>query len=355
MKYFLSIVAGLAAILLVIEPKAVSDAVSAAAASCLEVVVPSLFAFTVLAIYLQKSGLYRTALKPLTFPLSKLLRLDEELCAVFVLANIGGYPVGARLLSELVSEGRLSRENAGRMLCFCFGSGPGFMIGIVGMRVFGSAGAGLVLFGACFAASLLIAGFVRSRGEIALKPAETGYKLDSEAFIGSVSGGARTMFTVCAMIVGFSAISALLKVIGAHALFTGIFGLAEIFPALLEVTRIGELTAAPHALPTCAALLAFGGACVIMQIAALAKGIPLRGFLISRGAAAVLSAALSLPFAKLFPPPDVEAIAAETAVTAFSKNGALSFCVLAMCGILLLAANGKTRFGRSNTKKARHD
>ncbi|MDE6726498.1 MAG: hypothetical protein K2J80_00995, partial [Oscillospiraceae bacterium] len=175
MKYFLSVIAGLAAILLVADPKAVSEAVSASAASCLEVVVPSLFAFTVLAIYLQKSGLYRTALKPLTFPLSKLLRMDEELCAVFVLSNIGGYPVGAKLLSELVKQGRLSQKNAGRMMCFCFGSGPGFMIGIAGMKIFGSAGAGLALFGACFASSLLIAAFVRQRGEIALKSSESAY------------------------------------------------------------------------------------------------------------------------------------------------------------------------------------
>lgn len=350
MKYFLSVIAALAAIFLIIEPKVVSDAVSAAAASCLEVVVPSLFAFTVLAIYLQKSGLYRTALKPLTFPLSKLLRMDEELCAVFLLANIGGYPVGAKLLSELVNEGRLSRENAGRMLCFCFGSGPGFMIGIAGMRIFGSAGAGLVLFGACFGASLLIAGFVRSRGEIPLKHAEGGFRLDSETFIGSVIGGARTMFTVCAMIVGFSAISAILKAVGVHALFAEILGSAEIFPALLEVTRIGEMTASASALPTCAALLAFGGACVIMQVAAIAaaiaKKIPLRGFLISRGAAAVLSALLSLPFAGMFTPADyldIEVIASGTATEAFSKNGALSACVLAMCGLLLLTSKQKSR------------
>lgn len=342
MKYFLAFAAGLAAVVLIIEPKAVSDAVGAAAASCLEVVVPSLFAFTVLAIYLQKSGLYRTVLKPLTFPLSKLLRTDEELCAVFLLANIGGYPVGARLLSELVRQGRLSRENAGRMLCFCFGSGPGFMLGIVGMRVFGSAGAGIALFGVCFGVSLLIAGFVRSRGEIPLERAENGCRLDAETFIGSVSDGARTMFTVCAMIVGFSVITSILKAVGIHDCFKEIFGSAEILPALLEITRLGEMTATASALPTCAALLAFGGACVIMQTAAIARGIPLKKYLISRGAAAVLSALFAMPFAGMFPPADVETIAAGTAAEAFSKNGALSVCVLAM-SVLLLVARGKKK------------
>lgn len=344
MKYVLALAAGLAAVILIIEPKAVSDAVGAAAMSCLEVVVPSLFAFTVLAIYLQKSGLYRTVLKPLTFPLSRILRMDEELCAVFLLANIGGYPVGARLLSELVREGRLKQKDAARALCFCFGSGPGFMLGIVGARIFGSAGAGLALFGICFGVSLLIAGFVRMRGEIPLERAEGGFRLDAETFITSVTDGARTMFTVCAMIVGFSVISAILKVIGVYTLFAEIFGSSEILPALLEITRLGDMTATESALPTCAALLAFGGVCVIMQVAALARGIPLKRFIISRGAAAVLSTLLAMPFAGTFPPAYVETIAAETAVTAFSKNAALSVCVLIMCVLLLLGARGKKPF-----------
>ena len=150
MRYILSVLAAAAAVLLLIEPAAVAEAVSAAVGCCLDVIVPSLFAFTVLAVYLQGSGLYRIALRPLTLPLSKLLRLDEELCAVFVLGNIGGYPVGARLLTELVRQGRLSSAHAGRLLCCCYGSGPSFIISIAGMRVFGSAAAGAVLFAACF-------------------------------------------------------------------------------------------------------------------------------------------------------------------------------------------------------------
>lgn len=335
MKYILSVIAGVAVVLLLIDPKSVSEAIEISSESCLEVIVPSLFAFTVLAVYLQKSGLYRVALKPLTFPLSKLLRMDEELCAVFVLANIGGYPVGAKLLTELVRQGRLTSKNAGRMMCFCFGSGPGFMIGIAGMKIFGSAAAGLALFGAGFASSLVIAAFVRTRGEIPLEKAESGYSLTSEAFISSVTSAARVMFTVCAMIVGFSAISALLRTVGVYSLFESIFGSNEIFPALLEVTQIKALTPTAHALPTCAALLGFGGVCVLMQIAALAKEIPLKGFLISRIPAAFIAVLLTAPFAESFPPADIQAIASDTAVIPFTKNAALSVCVLAMCAILL--------------------
>ena len=79
MKIILAVISLVMAGFLLFEPKIAASAVGAAVSDCLEVIVPSLFAFTALAIFLQKSGLYRIALKPLTFPLSKLLRLDEEL------------------------------------------------------------------------------------------------------------------------------------------------------------------------------------------------------------------------------------------------------------------------------------
>ncbi|MBQ4165949.1 MAG: hypothetical protein IJD85_06465 [Oscillospiraceae bacterium] len=66
MKYILSAAAVLCGALLLIDPARISAAVGAAVSTCLEVIVPSLFAFTVLAVYLQSSGLYRLALLPLT-------------------------------------------------------------------------------------------------------------------------------------------------------------------------------------------------------------------------------------------------------------------------------------------------
>lgn len=338
MKIVISILCIVFAVFLIAEPEAASGAVRASVGDCLEVIVPSLFAFTALSIYLQKSGLYRAALRPVTLPLSKILRMDEELCAVFVLANIGGYPVGARLLSGLVAEGRLSGKDAGRMLCCCFGSGPSFVVGIAGLCVFDSAKAGLVLFAVCFMTSLMMAAAVRAGGEIKLEKSEGRFDLSSDAFVSSVTGSARVMFTVCVMIVGFSAITAIFKHIGIFSLFERLFGNNSIFPALMEVTRIKDVLPTRYALPLCAALLSFGGVCVQLQIKALAKGIPLRKFFISRAAAAALSALLAMPFSRKFTAAGIPVIAPNTVSEPFTKNAVLSLCVLIMCGILLAGA-----------------
>lgn len=350
-QLFFSALAIAAAALILAFPKEVSSAISEAVADCLEVIIPSLFAFTVLAAYLQKSGLYRAALRPLTFPLSKLLRTDEEICALIILSNIGGYPVGAKLLSESVRSGRLSERDAGRLLCCCFGSGPSFVIGLAGMRVFGSAAIGGALYAALLLSTLIVALFVRSRGEFTLRGKPAPLSLGSDSLISSVTDAARVMFTVCAMITAFSVVTRLAELTGLSALARRLFaalGAGEnaenIFPALLEVSRVKALVpSGKWVIPLCAGLLSFGGVCVLLQVAALKGRVPLRAFLLSRVPAALLSAALSLP-ALLLPQSAVPAVSDGTAVRAFSSGGMLGFCTLMMCGILL-ATGGRKRSG----------
>lgn len=339
MKYILTLAAAASAALLLINSGAVSHAVQNTAAMCLEVIIPSLFAFTVLSVYLQSSGLYRMVLKPLTKPLSRLLRLDEELCAVFILGNIGGYPVGARLLSELCRQNRLSSKDAGRLLCCCYGSGPSFIISVVGNRVFGSAAMGAVLFGACFLSSLIIASAVCHRGErIQLKAKKSAFDLSAQCFINSVMSAARVMFTVCAMIVAFSAAMAMV----------GISASMGSAAALLEISKIGAVSpSGTFALPICAALLSFGGVCVILQVIAIWAGkLPLKSFLLSRLPAAAISAALSL-LGLLLPPQEITVSAQKVfQIQTFSVNMGMSLCVLIMCAMLLAMDKTKTKSPR---------
>ena len=350
MKYFLAALSAAAGALILLNPETVSGSVSGAVRDCLEVIVPSLFAFTVLAIWLQSSGLYRLLLRPITLPLSRLLRMDEELCAAIVLGNIGGYPVGAKLLSRLTSENRISREDAGRMLCCCFGSGPSFVIGIVGVKIFGSAAAGLAIFAACFCSSLIIAAAVRLKGEITLRESRSPFRFNAECFTDSVMSAARVMFTVCVMIAAFSVIFSLMDILGITSAASGIFSLMgagelseSIMPAFLEVTRLKSLKpAAEWVLPFCAGMLSFGGVCVHIQVMAVARGIPLKSFMASRLPAALLSALLSLP-ALLLPQPAAEALSPAAEVRPFSASALISACVLIMCGILLAGKKDKSK------------
>lgn len=348
-KHLLAVILVCAAAGVIACPAELSAAVRISVSGCLEVVIPALFAFTVISIYMQRSGLYLTALLPLTKPLSKLLRLPEELCAVYLLANIGGYPVGARLLSELVKSGRLSRRDAGRLLCCCYGSGPSFVIGTAGTEVFGSAAAGGVIYAACLLSSFAVALVVCRTGEcITLGGGESRLDLSADCFVRSVDGGARVMYTVCAMAAAFAAVTALLERSGITGIMSLLFGAAglggnadHVFPAFLEVTRVRDmLPDGALAAPLCAGLLSFGGVCVIMQIMAVSGGlVPVRGLLISRIPAALMSAALAFPV-KFLPDAAQEVYSANApSVEAFSVNAGLSVCVMIMAGFLIISVS----------------
>ena len=94
----------------------------------------------------------------------------------------------------------------------------------------GSRTAGLVLLGAQLLSSLTV-GFLHFHGgNIRLPPVlQTPSK---DAFVESVRGAAAGMIGICAFVVAFSALAALLDAFGVFRLLTGV--LASFFPALGE-------------------------------------------------------------------------------------------------------------------------
>lgn len=50
----------------------------------------------------------------------------------FIIAFLSGYPVGAKVVSDLVSSGRLNREEAEEVLSYSLVTGPAFIIGTIG-------------------------------------------------------------------------------------------------------------------------------------------------------------------------------------------------------------------------------
>lgn len=348
MKYFLAAAAVCACAAVLAAPALTAQYISQAVSSCIEVMIPSLFAFTFLSVYLQNSGLYKIALKPITAPLSLLLGIDGELCAVFVLSMTGGFPVGAKLIGRLRAQGRISPADAARMLCFCYASGPSFIIGIAGVRVFSSAAVGGVIFAACALSSLIIAVIIcRFGGKIELTRESSSADSRGGCFVDSVSAAARVMFTICAMICGFAVIAALLDISGAMRLAERFFGLfagensAAVLPSFLEISRIAMVKPDAFAVPLCAGLLSFGGVCVVMQISAVyGEGFPLRRFLLWRIPAAVMAAVFSLP-ALLLEQPAAQTANDFAAAEPFSVNALLSLCTAAMSAILLLGESRK--------------
>ena len=65
---------------------------------------------------------------------------------VFFTSIVSGYPVGAKLTSDLYLEGKITKNEAFKMTSFCSTSGPMFIIGAVGIRMLNNPIYGYIIF-----------------------------------------------------------------------------------------------------------------------------------------------------------------------------------------------------------------
>lgn len=59
---------------------------------------------------------------------------------------ISGYPIGAKIVTNFRENGMCSKEECERLLAFTNNSGPLFIIGTVGISLFGNSLIGVLLF-----------------------------------------------------------------------------------------------------------------------------------------------------------------------------------------------------------------
>lgn len=108
-------------------------------------VVPSLLPFfiaTELLNYTNISQILGRLLHPIMKPI---FNVPGEGAYALIMGFISGYPVGAKIVSDMYSNGILTKNEAERMLCFTNNSGPLFIIGTVGILLFGNTIIGVLL------------------------------------------------------------------------------------------------------------------------------------------------------------------------------------------------------------------
>lgn len=331
--------------------KAVTDALSL----CSRAVIPSLFPFLVFSSFIAKTPLLEK-LGTLMSPTTKaLFGLSGNCGPVILMSLIGGFPVGPHMAAELCKEQKISKKEAGLLCLFSINAGPAFVIGTVGYSMLGSIKAGVLLYTSMIISSLLLglmlcnSSRLRGTGKQFNKlqsnvknssqdsiqglsqsslnapqnnsatlqsnssPSQSNIKKYSqnslntsqeysqdkttflEAFCASVNGSSVAMLQICAYVVIFSALTALLS------------DLPNIFKASLEVTAGCAMLCAEGSgallLPSVAAMLSFCGFCVHAQVhdSISAGGLTYSKFLISRVACGGLSFLFCRAACLLFP------------------------------------------------------
>lgn len=123
------------------------------------VVLPSLLPFFFFTSLLAKIGATERMARTLKKPCQKIFGTSGYAAYAFLMSILSGYPVGAKIIGDLGENGLIDETDATKMSSFCSTSGPLFIVGSVGVGMFGSAAAGKLLF-ITHAFSALITGLI---------------------------------------------------------------------------------------------------------------------------------------------------------------------------------------------------
>lgn len=109
-------------------------------------VIPSLFPFFVATELLMHTNIVYLFQKYLKCLMRPLFNVSGEGSFAFIMGIISGYPIGAKIACDFRKNNICSKVECERLLSFTNNSGPLFIVGTVGISMFGNSTIGLLLF-----------------------------------------------------------------------------------------------------------------------------------------------------------------------------------------------------------------
>jgi len=217
-------------------------------------VLPTLFPFFVATELLCRTNFVYILGKFLNKIMRPVFNVPGESAIAIILGTISGYPVGAKVVCNLKEKKIISKTEAERLIAFTNNSGPLFILGTVGIALFGDKKIGIILLVAHILASLSV-GYVFKfwkKNEFKVdfsNNTSSSNKLIRVSELGEIIGEAikksiSTILTVGGFVVLFSVIISILENSGLIALLVDViskFGIAEDI-SFSVITGILELT-----------------------------------------------------------------------------------------------------------------
>lgn len=313
-----AISAALGMLLLILDSKTALHAAQDGAVLCLRTVVPALFPFFVLSTLLTCS--VRTETAGWLRPLESATGIPRGAGSILLAGHLGGYPIGAKCIGEACQQGRISRQDAARMMAFCNNAGPAFIFGIAG-PMFSEKWAGLALWGIQILSSLTVGAILPGKSSEGFRNAKT----DPITATDAVNRATKAMAAVCSWVLLFRVILAILDrwllwILPAEVSIT--------VSGLLELTNgccsLGMIRDPSSRFVLCAGILAFGGLCVGMQTTSVASGVSLKWYL--PGKLLQTALAVSMALAMTETPYVLGAIAVVVPLLIFCSEKAKNRC-----------------------------
>ncbi len=263
---------------------------------CADVIVPSLFPFTAVSIFLFNCGFMQYVEKILNPIAKKLSGLNGGAFCVVLMSFSGGFPVGAKLIDELAAKKQISENTARRMLCYCVNPGPAFVIIGIGQSLLKSQQIGVILYISNILSSLIICIILsfKERREKRIKPTLKGSDAQiSDIFVSSVSDASASIIGICGFVILFSTLIGILSNLSQNEV-------SDKFLALFEISN-GTVLFSDN-LVFLSFMTSFSGFCVHMQILTVCKNFKVKYhvFLFYRIIGGLLSMSATVLLLKIF-------------------------------------------------------
>lgn len=318
-------------ILLLIMREQISDEISSALTVCGEVLIPSIFPFMMLSSFAIKSGVFGSINRFALPFMKRIFGLSGECFSCLFFGFIGGYPVGASIVSELYEKKKITEIDAKHILSFCVNAGPAFVVTAAGEMILGSETAGVImLISVCFSSVLtgVVYALFKKKTEYESKTISEKNNL-SQALVDSAFASSKGIISVCTWVLMFSAISAIVKS------FIKNENILLVYLAFSEVTTGIGSAAKLGGIPLVSAVISFGGICVMCQLLPVIKkcGIKAYEYLAFRIVNAVLSF-LTAKVILLFVHVPIN-VFADVETHLWSHTAASSAVLLIMCAVLI--------------------
>lgn len=225
-------------------------------------VIPSSLPFMVISDFYVTYG-HPENIRLLRLVFTRFFGMPEECLAPFICGNIGGFPIGAKMTADLYSAGVISRDTAERLAPLSNNPSCAFIIGGVGLGIYGDAGIGFLLLASVYTATLLCGILSKMKSENNLF-SNINIKQNYN-FVNSIKQAGISSISIISFISVFSVAMGIIKKRVKNALL--IYLISSVAEVTNAIKIFSEADALPHHFALClsAFSLGFGGVCVGLQ------------------------------------------------------------------------------------------
>lgn len=219
----------------------ISHSVRSGLSICASVIIPSVFPFIIFSDFLHSTVDF-SSLKYLGALFEKTFKINRTGLCPFLLGILCGFPLGVKSAAELYRNGRLSKDEAERLIGFSNNTGPAFLVSGIGLGLRGYIEDGIVLYITMVLSSIMV-GFIFSLKSKANLSREYSIKTHNFSLTSSIKNAGFNTLTICSFLTFFACFCGLLrKMLGESYLYLIIIPFLEVGSATSILSKTALLT-----------------------------------------------------------------------------------------------------------------